>query len=71
MAALREARIDLGAISRNVETVRRDVGGVDVMVVVKANGYGHGAVESSRAAIEGGAVALDGSPCAPPASTRP
>ena len=58
MAALREARIDLGAISRNVESIRRDVGGADVMVVVKANGYGHGAVESARAALEGGAVAL-------------
>ena len=58
MAALREARVDLGAISRNVETVRRAVGDVDVMVVVKANGYGHGAVESARAAVEGGAVAL-------------
>jgi len=56
--ALREARVDLGAISRNVETIRRSVGGSDVMVVVKANGYGHGAVESARAAIEGGAVAL-------------
>ena len=58
MAALREARIDLGAISRNVETIRRAVDGVAVMVVVKANGYGHGAVESARAALEGGAVAL-------------
>jgi alanine racemase len=58
VTALREARVDLGAISRNVETVRRAVGGSDVMVVVKANGYGHGAVESARAAIEGGAVAL-------------
>ena len=57
MAALREARIDLGAISGNVETVRRAVG-VDVMVVVKANGYGHGAVESARAALAGGATAL-------------
>jgi alanine racemase len=57
VAALREARIDLGAISRNVETIGRAVG-VDVMVVVKANGYGHGAVESARAALEGGAAAL-------------
>ena len=56
--ALREARIDLGAISRNVETIRRAVGDSDVMVVVKADGYGHGAVESARAALAGGAGSL-------------
>jgi len=53
--ALREARVDLGAITRNVETIRAAVGPADVMVVVKANGYGHGAVESARAALAGGA----------------
>lgn len=53
--ALREARIDLGAIARNVGAIRAAVGGSAVMVVVKANGYGHGAVESARAAISGGA----------------
>ena len=52
MRAMREARIDIGAIARNVEAIR---GGEPAMVVVKANGYGHGAVESARAAIEGGA----------------
>ena len=51
----REARIDLGAIARNVETLRRIAQTEHTMVVVKANGYGHGAVESARAAIEGGA----------------
>jgi alanine racemase len=50
----REARIDLGAISRNVATIRSAVG-VPVMGVVKANGYGHGAIESARAALAGGA----------------
>jgi alanine racemase len=54
---LREAHVDLGAISRNVETIRGLVG-TDVMVVVKANGYGHGAVESARAALAGGATSL-------------
>ena len=53
--ALREARVDLGAIARNVETIRAAVGGSEVMAVVKANGYGHGAVESARAALAGGA----------------
>jgi alanine racemase len=58
VSALREARVDLGAISRNVETIRAAVAPSAVMVVVKANGYGHGAVESARAALAGGASAL-------------
>ena len=49
---MREALVDVGAIARNVEALR---GTQNAMVIVKANGYGHGAVESARAAIEGGA----------------
>ena len=52
MRPMREALIDVGAIARNVEALR---GSAPAMVIVKANGYGHGAVESARAAIEGGA----------------
>ena len=52
---MREALIDLGAITRNVETLRAAVGDTRTMVVVKANGYGHGAVPSARAAVAGGA----------------
>lgn len=52
---LREARISLGAISANVETLRRIAGTEYAMAVVKADGYGHGAVQSARAALEGGA----------------
>ncbi|TBN57790.1 alanine racemase [Glaciihabitans arcticus] len=55
MSGLRTARIDLAAISRNVETLRGAIGTAHTMVVVKANGYGHGAVESARAALDGGA----------------
>jgi alanine racemase len=58
VTALREASIDLGAISRNVETIGAAVGSADVMVVVKANGYGHGAVQAARAALAGGATRL-------------
>ena len=54
MSELRQARIDLGAISHNVNLIRQLVG-VPVMSVVKADGYGHGAVESARAALAGGA----------------
>ncbi|MDJ0334191.1 alanine racemase [Salinibacterium sp. G-O1] len=52
---MREALIDLGAISGNVENLRAAVGGMTSMVVVKANGYGHGATQSARAAVAGGA----------------
>ncbi|MFC6172966.1 alanine racemase [Subtercola frigoramans] len=55
---LRLATIDLTAISHNVRTVARLMGDSEVMAVVKANGYGHGAVEVARAALEGGATWL-------------
>jgi len=55
-AALRAAaRIDLGAISSNVARVKEIVGPADVMAVVKAEGYGHGLVQSALAAVAGGA----------------
>jgi alanine racemase len=50
--------VDLGAIRRNAETLRRAAGGAELWAVVKAEGYGHGAVDTSRAALEGGATAL-------------
>lgn len=55
MTDLHLATISTGAISRNVETLRALVAPAQVMAVVKANGYGHGAVESARAALAGGA----------------
>ena len=55
---LRLATIDLAAIRHNVRTVARLVADSEVMAVVKANGYGHGAVEVARAALEGGATWL-------------
>ncbi|GAG28589.1 unnamed protein product, partial [marine sediment metagenome] len=43
------AIIDLGAISHNVAAIRKKIGGQrGLMAVVKADGYGHGAVEVSR-----------------------
>ena len=44
--------VDLGAIRRNVGILRDLVAGAssDVMVVVKADGYGHGMVEAAQAA---------------------
>jgi alanine racemase len=55
---MREAVIDISAITRNVDTLRAAVGGLPVMVIVKSNGYGHGAVQSARAALAGGATWL-------------
>lgn len=51
---LREAVIDTGAITANVRHLRA-VTGTEVIAVVKADGYGHGAVRAARAALEGGA----------------
>lgn len=55
MSATREAVVDLAAIEANTRTLREAVGGIQTMTVVKADGYGHGAVESARAALAGGA----------------
>jgi len=49
------AHIELGAISANVSRIREIVGPAQVMAVVKAEGYGHGLVQSARAAQAGGA----------------
>lgn len=53
--ALRRAVIDTAAVRENVRTVAGIVGPAAVMAVVKADGYGHGALRIARAALEGGA----------------
>jgi len=53
------AEIDLDAISENVKAYRRHVGAeVEVIAVVKANAYGHGAMPVARAALQAGARRL-------------
>ena len=47
--------IDLEAIKDNVRYVR-DLSGVEVMAIVKANAYGHGALPVAQAALQGGAT---------------
>lgn len=54
---LREAVIDVGAIEDNVRHLRR-LTDSEVIAVVKADGYGHGAVRSAVAALKGGATRL-------------
>jgi alanine racemase len=53
------AEIDLGALKRNLETLQEAAPGVDVLAVVKADAYGHGAVPVSRA-LESAGVRLLG-----------
>lgn len=43
------ASVDLTALAQNVAHVRRLAPRADVLAVVKANAYGHGAIEISRA----------------------
>lgn len=50
--------IDLGAIRRNAATMLRAAAGAELWAVVKAEGYGHGAVDVGSAALDGGATAL-------------
>lgn len=53
----REIRTDI--LQENMEKIRAAVpAGVKMLAVVKADGYGHGAVETSRAALAGGADML-------------
>jgi alanine racemase len=53
------AEVDLTAISHNVRELRRvTTPSSELMAVVKADGYGHGAIEVAKAALENGAVHL-------------
>ena len=53
-----EITIDLGALRRNVKTLLRALDGAEVWAVVKANAYGHGAVDCADAALAAGATTL-------------
>lgn len=53
------ARIDHGALAYNLSRVRQHVGpGCAVLAVVKADAYGHGAIEAARTFAEHGAWGL-------------
>jgi len=54
-----KAIVDLKAIAYNVAQIRKRIGSNrDIMAVVKADGYGHGAVEVSLFALKNGANCL-------------
>ncbi len=52
------AEIDLGAIRANTATLVEEVAPSAVLAVVKADGYGHGAVPAATAAVDAGATWL-------------
>jgi len=53
------ARVNLAAIERNVTQLRTQLsGGAELCAVVKADAYGHGALQAARAALAGGARQL-------------
>ena len=53
---LKWIEIDRRIIKANAAAIKRELGpGVKLMAVVKADGYGHGAVEVARTALENGA----------------
>lgn len=53
------AVIDLAAIRHNIGEIRKEIGSAtNLVAVVKANAYGHGAVQVSRAALQAGADCL-------------
>ncbi|MDX6678612.1 MAG: alanine racemase [Solirubrobacteraceae bacterium] len=56
MTVRARACINVAAIERNVRRLRRELtGDTALCAVVKADGYGHGAVPAARAALAGGA----------------
>jgi alanine racemase len=55
-ASRAQASVNLAAIERNCSRLRSQLRqGAELCAVVKADGYGHGAAQSARAAIAGGA----------------
>jgi alanine racemase len=54
---MREARVDVEAIADNVRHLRR-LTDSEIIAVVKADGYGHGAFRSAVAALQGGATRI-------------
>lgn len=56
--SMRVAEVSVSAIRQNVRRLRELTGGGNVIVVVKACGYGHDAAIAARAAMAGGATMI-------------
>ena len=50
--------VELAAVAHNVRTLRERAAPAELWAVVKADGYGHGALPVARTALEAGAAAL-------------
>ncbi|ADG87336.1 alanine racemase [Thermobispora bispora] len=53
-----QARVDLAAVRHNVSLLAEHAGGAELMAVVKADGYGHGAVPVARTCVAAGAARI-------------
>jgi len=53
-----ELTVDLGAVRRNARTLLRTLDGAQLWAVVKADAYGHGAVDVAAAVLDEGVGAL-------------
>jgi alanine racemase len=53
-----ELTVDLGAVRRNARTLLRALNGAQLWAVVKADAYGHGALDVAAAVLDEGAGAL-------------
>jgi alanine racemase len=53
-----EITIDLGALRRNARRLRQVLGEAELWAVVKADGYGHGAIDVAGAVLDEGATML-------------
>ena len=53
-----ELTVDLGAVRHNARVLLQALDGSELWAVVKANGYGHGAVQAAGAALGAGATGL-------------
>lgn len=52
------AEIDLDAIKYNIDSIKRRVDTKELIAVVKADAYGHGALDVSKTLVENGATKL-------------
>ena len=48
-------RVNLTALAENTKNLKKAVGDVHMMAIVKANAYGHGMVQVARVALANGA----------------
>jgi alanine racemase len=64
------AEVDVGAIAHNVRILVAAAGPASLCAVVKADGYGHGAVEVAKLALEAGAERLGARDLAEAAALR-